>query len=254
MGLIMKRENIIDKLMNGEVVYQQGVSVDCVIFGFHDRMLKVLLSKFNFFHKWMLPVGFVMKDEDVDTAAHRVLKKRTGLDNIYLYQFHAFGSTMRPNLKEHTDIMAKMGLKNNNHWVAQRFVSVGYYALVEYSQVYIHPNANEEVRWFNINEIPSLYSDHNSILEKALSTIRTQIRILPIGYKLLPQKFPLSELRIIYETILGYELDRRNFQRKILSTGFLIKSDEIHLKTGQKPTALFAFDRKKCDEVLQNMI
>jgi hypothetical protein len=251
--LIMKKENIIGKLMNSEVVYQPGISVDCVVFGFHDRMLKVLLSKFNFFQKWMLPVGFIMKDEDVDTAAYRILKKRTNLDNIYLCQFHVFGSTMRPNLKEHTDIMTKMGLKDNNHWVAQRFVSIGYYALVEYSQVHICPNANEEVRWFNINEIPSLYSDHNSIIEKALSTIRTQIRVLPVGYKLLPQKFTLSELRIIYETILGRELDRRNFQRKILAAGFLVKLDEMYMKTGQKPTALFSFDNKKCDEIMQNI-
>ncbi|MDR0724716.1 MAG: NUDIX domain-containing protein [Prevotellaceae bacterium] len=250
----MKRRNIIDKIMNNEAVYQQGVSVDCVVFGFHDRMLKVLLSKFNFFYKWMLPVGFIKKDEDIDAAAHRVLKKITGLDNIYLYQFHAFGSPMRPNLKDHNDIMAKMGLKDNSHWVAQRFISVGYCALVEYSQVHIRTNANKDVRWFNLNEIPSLYSDHNNIIEKALSTIRSQINILPIGYKLLPEKFPLSELRIIYETILGCELDRRNFQRKILSTEYLIKLDEYCEKTGQKPTVLFSFDKKQCDKALQNII
>jgi hypothetical protein len=240
--------------MHNEVIYQQGISIDCVVFGFHDRMLKVLLSKFNFFHKWMLPVGFIMNDEDMDAAAYRVLKKRTGLDNIYLYQFHAFGSNVRPNLKEHIEIMSKMGLKDNNHWLAQRFISVGYCALVQYSQVQIRANANEEVRWFNLNEIPSLYSDHNSIIEKALSTIRTQIDALPIGYKLLPEKFPLSELRLIHETILGCELDRRNFQRKILATGYLTKLDEYQTKTGQKPAVLFSFDKQKCDEALQNII
>jgi hypothetical protein len=250
----MKKRNIIDKLMYNETIYQQGISVDCVMFGFHDRMLKVLLSKFNFFHKWMLPVGFIMKEEDMDAAAGRVLRKRTGLEDIYLYQFHAFGSTLRPNAKEHRDIMTKMGLTDANHWMVQRFVSVGYYALVEYSQVNIRPNAGEELRWFNINEVPLLYSDHNSIIEKALTTIRTQMDVIPIGYKLLPEKFPLSELRVIYEIILGKELDRRNFQRKILSTGYLIKLDEYHRKTGQKPTALFSFDREKCEEALQSII
>jgi hypothetical protein len=250
----MKRRSILDKIMNGEVVYRQGVSVDCVVFGFHDRTLKVLLSKFNFYHKWMLPVGFIMNDEDINAAAYRVLKKRTGLDNIYLYQFHTFGSNVRPNLKEHIEIMSKMGLKDNNHWLAQRFISVGYCALVQYSQVHIRANASEEIRWFSLNEIPSLYSDHNNIIEKALSTIRTQIDALPIGYKLLPEKFPLSELRIIHETLFGRELDRRNFQRKILSTGYLIKLGEYHIKTGQKPTVLFSFDRKKCDEALQSII
>jgi hypothetical protein len=250
----MERRNIVGKLMNNETIYQQGISVDCVVFGFHDRMLKVLLSKFNFFHKWMLPVGFIMKDEDMDASACRVLKKRTGLDDIYLYQFHAFGSTLRPNAKEHRDIMTKMGLTDTTHWMTQRFVSVGYCALVEYSRVNIRANTNEEVRWFNIHEVPLLYSDHNSIIEKALATIRTHMHVIPVGYKLLPEKFSLSELRIIYEIILGKELDRRNFQRKILSTGYLIKLDEYQRKTGQKPTALFSFDREKCEEALQSII
>jgi hypothetical protein len=240
--------------MNNETVYQQGISVDCVVFGFHDRTLKVLLSKFNFFHKWMLPVGFIMQDENMDAAAFRVLKKRTGLNDIYLYQFHAFGSTTRPNLEEHLYIMSKMGLNDNNHWLAKRFISIGYFALVEYSRVNIHPNANESLRWFDINEIPSLYSDHNSVIEKALATIKTQIHTIPIGYKLLPEKFPLSELRVIYEIILGKELDRRNFQRKVMSMGYLRKLNEIHRKTGQKPTVLFSFDGKKCEKALQSII
>jgi hypothetical protein len=249
----MKKGNIVDKLMHNETVYQQGISVDCVVFGFHDRMLKVLLSKFNFFYKWMLPVGFIMRDEDIDAAACRVLKKRTGLSDIYLHQFHAFGSVTRPNLDEHLAIMSKMGLDDKNHWLAQRFISIGYYALVDYSQVNIHANSNESLRWFNLNEVPSLYSDHNIVVEKALSTIRTQISIIPLGYKLLPEKFPLSELRIIYEILFGKELDRRNFQRKILATGYLLKLDEFDRKVGQKQAALFAFDGEKCEKALKSI-
>jgi hypothetical protein len=202
----------------------------------------------------MLPLGFIEKDENMDDAAYRILKKKTGLDNIYLYQFHAFGNTLRSKSQEQRDILSKMGIDDGEHWLAQRFVSIGYYALVEYSKVNIKTNAGEELRWFNINEIPSLYSDHNSIIEKALSVIRSQMRIIPAGYKLLPEKFPLSELRIIYETILGRELDRRNFQRKILASGYLIKLDEIHRKTGRKPATLFSFDKEKCDKALQSII
>jgi hypothetical protein len=240
--------------MHNKGVYQPGVSVDCVVFGFHDRTLKVLLSKFNFFHKWMLPVGFVMKDEDINAAACRVLKQRTGLSNLYVYQFHTFGSAVRPNMKEHTNIMAKMGLKDNTHWIAQRFVSIGYFALAEYSKTRISAGVGEEVRWFNLHEIPTLYSDHNSIIEKALATIRSQINVMPIGYKLLPEKFPLSELRIIYETLLDCELDRRNFQRKILATGYLRQLDEYQVKPGQKPATLFSFDKQKCDEILNSIV
>ncbi|MDR1527089.1 MAG: NUDIX hydrolase [Dysgonamonadaceae bacterium] len=250
----MKKRSVVESVVNNETIYQQGISVDCVIIGFHDRRLKVLLSKFNFFHKWMLPVGFIMKDEDMDVAACSVLKNITGLKDIYMYQFHTFGSTIRLNAKEHRTIMAKIGLADTNHWLAQRLVSVGYCALVDYSQVNISASANEKVQWFNINEIPSLYSDHNSIIGKALAMIRTQLDIIPVGYKLLPEKFPLSELRIIYETILEQELDRRNFQRKILSTGYLINLGEYQRKPGQKPTALFAFDKEKCEEALQNII
>jgi hypothetical protein len=249
----MEKEKIIDRLMNGEAVYQQGISIDCVIFGFHDRMLKVLLNKFNVSDKWMLPVGLIMKDEDIDAAACRVLKKKTGLDSIYLYQFHAFGSTVRPNLKEHRDILLKLGLRDENHWIAQRFVSIGYCAFLEYSKVRIRTDGDEELRWFGIDEIPPLYSDHNGIIEKALSVIRTQIRIIPIGYKLLPEKFPLSELRNIYEAILGRELDRRNFQRKILSTEYVRKLDEIYRKPGQKPAVMFSFVREKCEEALKKI-
>jgi hypothetical protein len=249
----MKKKDVINKIVNNEVICQQGLSVDCVVFGFHDRMLKVLLSKFKFFHKWMLPVGFIMKDEDVDTAACRVMKKRTGLNNIFLHQFHVFGNTIRPDAKEHTDIMRKMGLPNRDHWISQRFISIGYYALVEYSEVNIRANAEEEIRWFNLNEIPLLYSDHNNIIERALSTIRTQLSVAPIGYKLLPEKFPLSELRNIYETILGKELDRRNFQRKILATGYIRQLQEICKKPGLKPTTLFSFNKEKCDEAMNNI-
>jgi hypothetical protein len=249
----MKKKEIINQIINNEVIYQQGLSVDCVVFGFHDRMLKVLLSKFNFFHKWMLPVGFIMKDEDVDMAACRVLKKQTGLNNIFLHQFHVFGNMVRPNAKEHSDIMRKIGLANVDHWISQRFISIGYYALVEYSEVNIRPNADEDIRWFNLNEIPMLYSDHNSIIERALSTIRTQLHIAPIGYKLLPEKFPLSELRNIYETILGKELDRRNFQRKILATGYIRQLQEICKKPGLKPTTLFSFNKEKCDEAMNSI-
>jgi hypothetical protein len=201
----------------------------------------------------MLPAGLIMKDEDVDAAACRILKKHTGLDNLYLRQFHVFGDKTRPNLKEHTDFLRKMGISGENHWISQRLIGIGYYALVEYSRVYVRPGAGEDIRWFNINEIPSLYSDHNVIIEKALSSIRTQLRIAPIVYKLLPEKFSLSELRSIYETILEEELDRRNFQRKMIAAGYIIQLHEAWKKPGIKPTSLFSFDRKKCDEILNSI-
>jgi hypothetical protein len=234
-------------------VFQPGISVDCVILGFYEGTLRVLLNKFNSFHKWMLPGGFVHRNEDVDASAHRVLKLRTGLDDIYLSQFNVFGNANRTDLNENEDVLLKQGFKNvknrKKHWLIQRFISIGYYALVEYSEVKIHADSGEEVQWFNINELPELYSDHNHIVKKAIAFLRNQIRIIPIAYKLLPEKFTLTELRNIYEAILGRELDRRNFQRKMFSIGFVTKLAETQKKPGFKTTTLFSFNKEKCAEM-----
>jgi hypothetical protein len=252
----MNNGDVWREMMARADMFQPGISVDCVIFGFYEGALKVLLNKFNFFHKWMLPGGFVYRDEDVDASACRVLKIRTGLDDIYLQQFNVFGNMNRTNLAENEDVLFKQGFRNEktrkNHWFIQRFVSIGYYALVEYSEVKRHTDFDETVQWFNINELPELYSDHNHIIKKAIGFIRNQIRITPVAYKLLPEKFTLSDLRNIYEAILGRELDRRNFQRKIFSLGFVTQLKEVQKKPGFKPTTLYSFDKEKCAEMFSN--
>jgi hypothetical protein len=250
----MRKIKIIDRLVKEDAIYQEGISVSCVIFGFHDRKLKVLLSKFRFFNKWILPVGFIRKDEDLDATASRIIKIRTGLGNVYLHQFSAFGSSIRSNLKQYMEVLIKTGVIDSNHWILRRFIGVGYYALVNYSQVRIRHDVDEELCWFDINEIPMLFSDHNSIIGRALSTIRAQIRIMPLGYKLLPEKFLLSELRIIYEIILEKELDKRNFHRKIMSTGFIRKLGETYKRPGMKAAELFSFDSEKCEEAMNSTL
>ncbi|SHF78317.1 NUDIX hydrolase [Dysgonomonas macrotermitis] len=233
---------------------QQGVSVDCVIFGFHDGNMKVLLNKFSYYTQWMLPGGFVGKEESIDTAADRVLKNRTGLENVYLKQFHTFGDWKRTKLPENEEMLILRGFENpkdrEKHWLMQRFVSIGYYALVEYSKVKIETNEDEEIAWFDLKDIPELYSDHNEILEKALYTLRIRLSISPIGYELLPEKFTMTEMRIIFETILQKKLDRRNFQRKMLAAGLVYKLDEVSKKFGVKDSALFSFDKEKYEKAL----
>jgi len=233
-----------------------GLSIDCIIFGFHEGTIKVLLNKFSDYTMWMLPGGFIHKDENVDDAAYRILKTRTGLKNVYLQQFHLFGNSQRTNLNENDDILSRYGYKDveerAKHWLMQRYVSMGYYALVEYSKVKIESSQDEETEWFDLNEIPRLYSDHSSMIEKALSTIRMHLSTLPIGYELLPEKFTMTDLRTIYETILKKKLDRRNFQRKILSTGLIIKLEEVSKRFGIKTSTLFAFDKEKYNSALKN--
>jgi len=236
--------------------FHPGLSVDCVIFGFHDGIIKILLNKFSHYTHWMLPGGFVFKDENVNDAAMRVLENRTGLDNLYLQQFYTFGDKARTKISENENMLLRHGItdveEQRKHWLVQRFVSIGYYALVEYSKVRIETNPDEEIAWFDVDEIPDLYSDHNQIIEKAQSTIRIHLATLPIGYELLPEKFTMTELRIIYETILKKKLDRRNFQRKMLSTGLIYKLDEVSKKFGVKTSALFSFDKEKYEKALND--
>ncbi|MDR0429832.1 MAG: NUDIX domain-containing protein [Tannerellaceae bacterium] len=238
--------------------YCPGISLDCVIFGFHEGSLKVLLNKFTTYSKWMLPGGFIYKEEDVDDAAARTLVSRTGLANVYLRQFYLFGDVKRTSITENEDLMVRQGFgleeKHISEWFLQRFFSIGYYAFVEYGKATLQSNIDENVTWFDLNDIPPLYADHNCIIEKAISNIRSQLNSIPIGYELLPEKFTLTQLRIIYETILGEKLDRRNFQRKILSAGLVCKLDEVYKKWGQKSSALYSFDKQKYKDAIKNGI
>lgn len=228
-----------------------SVSIDCIIFGFHDGILKILLNKFKTNRKWMLPGGFVFLHENVNNAAYRILSERTGLKEIYLKQFYLFGDTQRVHPDENKQILDTTGV-NSPHWLLNRFVSIGYYALVEYSQLKVYSNEHEKVEWFHINEVPQLYGDHNKIIEKAIKSIRSQINSIPMGYELLPKKFTMTDLRIIYETILDRKLDRRNFQRKMLATGFIIKLEEVSKKWGCKSATLFTFDKEKYNFALKS--
>lgn len=234
----------------------QGVSVDCVIFGFHNGKMKILLNRFESHNQFMLPGGFIYYDENVEDAAHRILKNRTGLDRIYLQQFYLFGDRNRTSIKENEGLLHEENIpleqENKKHWLLQRFVSVGYYAFVDYEKVNVYAPEKEFIDWFDVESIPELYSDHNRIIEKAISVIRSQLRDLPIGYELLPEKFTISDLRIIYETILGKEIDRRNFQRNILSKGFIIKLEEVSKRWGVKTTSLYSFDKEKYEEARVN--
>lgn len=251
----MTPKNITSLLKKGTESFQPGLSVDCVIFGFHEGKLKILLNRFLSFDKWMIPGGFAAKNENVNDSAHRVLSFRTGLKNIYLKQFYFFGDIKRTSMTENDYLLQCMGYSDpeerKNHWLMQRFVSIGYYALVEFSKVKIQCTKEEEIKWFDYDEIPELYSDHNQIIEKAISNIRKQLVYTPIGYELLPEKFTLTELRLIYESILGKSLDRRNFQRKILSLGYILKLDETQRKIGMKPTTIYSFDKKKYKQAME---
>ncbi|MEA9415732.1 NUDIX hydrolase [Flavobacterium sp. PL02] len=234
--------------------YQPGLSIDCVIFGFHDNQLKVLLIKTPYENKWSLPGGFVPINEDIDDAAVRVLKIRTGVEGIFLRQFATFGKVKRNDKHFGNAILDHLKIpREAGKWLSQRFVTVGYYALVDFLQTVPQQNKKEElIEWVDHKEVPELILDHKEILDKALITLRNELNLIPVGYNLLPEKFTIPELQKLYETILDRKLDRRNFLRKITNIGILNKLDEKKSNVAHKAPNLYTFDKDKYDEVLKN--
>lgn len=236
-----KKREYLEFVEKGDRLYLRHLSVDCVIFGFHDNKLRVLLLKWKDGGHWCLPGGFIKRNESVDDAAIRILKDRTGLNDIFLRQFHAFGDPFRDRSKELLSIQAK-----NGKWLTERFITIGYYALVEYSKVHPQPDwLSEECRWFDIHKIPKLIYDHGAIVKRALVELQVSLNDQPVGHKLLPEKFTMPELQRLYETLLDKTLDRRNFQKKMLSLGILERLKERKTGGAHKAPYLYRFDKKK---------
>jgi ADP-ribose pyrophosphatase YjhB (NUDIX family) len=227
------------------------ISLDCVIFGFHENQLKILLLQLKYSKEWALPGGFAEKEETLEEAARRTLKERTGLDNIFLKQFYVFSDPQRSKENPAVKDLKESGAVYNPAWFAQRFISVGFYALVDYEKVTPAPDYfSERCAWKPLEEIDTLMMDHRQILDKALETLRLQLSHQPIGYNLLPEKFTMPELQKLYETILGKSLDRRNFQRKILSYKILNKLDERKKGGAYKAPYLYEFNLENYNKAL----
>ncbi len=244
----------IELFENGQQYFLPSVSIDNVIFGFHENELKVLLLKAHKGERWGLPGGYVFKDEEIDDAAVRILQNRTNLQDLFLQQFYVFGSTRRTKLdllqQVFNDLAANL---TEDSWLMQRFISIGYYALVEYEKVTPQPDElSSECSWHELTSLPELIFDHQQIIEKALQALRLQLNYQPIGYNLLPKEFTLKNLQVIYETILGRKLDRGNFNRKILGYGVLDKKEKLYSGAAHKAPYLYSFNREKYFEALQN--
>jgi ADP-ribose pyrophosphatase YjhB (NUDIX family) len=240
-------------LEKGDKIYHPGISVDCVIFGFHEQQLKILLLKIDTVNKWALPGGFIKKTEPIEEAAYRVLQERTGVKDIFLQQFHVFGAPDRADASIHQKRYQSYGVKiPKDNWLIQRFITVGFYALVDFNEVKLQPNEHEaDCQWIDIENLNVLMMDHGDIVQKALETLRAQIAYLPIGKNLLPKKFTMPELQKLYETILNQKLDRRNFQRKLLSFGILNRLTETKKGGAHKAAYLYSFNDKKYQKALK---
>jgi 8-oxo-dGTP diphosphatase len=214
----------------------KNVSVDCVIFGFEKFSLEVLLIKRARNPKknyWALPGGFLKKGELIEDAAKRILNVTTGIDDIYLEEMAIFDEIDRFPLR--------------------RVFSVGYFALIRPEDYILSTGVDTtEVKWFNLNNLPDLPFDHSNILNTALNSLRNRVKYKPIGFELLPEKFTLPQLQLLYELILGKKLDKRNFRKKISKTNLINKQKEKDKNNKTRAAYLYKFDKHNYNELIKS--
>jgi len=206
-----------------------GLAVDCVVFGFDEADLKLLLVERAMSPcqgHWALPGGFVRIGESVDEAARRELREETGLAGVFLEQLFTFGAVDRHP--------------------GDRVVTVAYYALVKLADQRTRPATEARAAtWFPASKVPPLAFDHGQILQVALDRLRGKVRYVPIGFELLPPKFTLSELQHLYEAILGRPLDKRNFRKKVLAMDLLDDLEELQRGVRHRAARLYGFNPRK---------
>lgn len=223
-----------------------NLSVDCVVFGFDYKKLNVLLTKRELkdtktnkilFTDYTVQGHHVLEGENLDEAAKRVLKDKTGLEDIYLEQFHTFGGTDRM-LNERD----RLWTKKSYPMVSEHVITVGFYSLVNGFKV-SPDQQHQETQWFPVDALPELGFDHKKIINKALSCLRIKLSREPIGFELLPEKFTLTQLQNLYESVLGIKFDRRNFRKKVAQMKYLIPLDEKQTGVAHKPAQVYIFSK-----------
>ena len=203
------------------------VSVDCIVFGFENNQLKLLIGRRQMDPgrgEWSLYGGFVRDDEGLDEAANRVLYSLTGLKEIYMKQVGAFGAVDRDP--------------------GERVISVAYCALINVNDYDDKLRQQYELEWADLSQLPKLYSDHNQMVSKAISLLRRRIKTEPLSFNLLPDLFTLTQLQHVYEAILGTPIDKRNFRKRIKQIDFIEKTELIDKKTSKRGAALYRFNKK----------
>jgi len=203
------------------------VSVDCIVFGFENNKLKLLIGRRQMDPgrgEWSLYGGFVKADESLEDAAHRVLHDLTGMKKIYMKQVGAFGAIDRDP--------------------GERVISVAYCALINVNDYDDKLREQYGLQWVNIDALPKLYSDHNLMVRKAVNLLRQRIKTEPLSFNLLPDLFTLTQLQHVFEVILGSEIDKRNFRKRIKQFDFIEKTELIDKVTSKRGAALYRFNKK----------
>ena len=204
------------------------VAIDCIIFGFDGQEIKLLLIKRNFEPeqgRWSLMGGFVNENEDLDVSASRILYELTGLTNIYVEQLHTYGKVNRDPV--------------------ERTISVVYFALINIASHDSDAVRQYNAAWMSLNHKPRLIFDHDDMVRLALDQLRYKAALHPLGFELLPEKFTIPQLQKLYEAIYAGPLDRRNFSRKLLSTGLLQDTGLKNEHSATKKAVLYCLDKEK---------
>lgn len=245
-------------VLNGYLRYVPHVSIDCAILGYHDQQLKLLLIRNKFVNGWCLPGGYILRTETLVQAAARIVKERTGVDNLFLQQFKTFGDPDRAQISKFDEkTWAKLtGIPNGKkNWLIDQTISVGFYAITDFSKTLLQTDfISADCAWFDIERLPRLEFDHGEMVKEALHTMRLQLYHYPIGSNLLPAKFTLTEIRALYETLLGKKLDVSNFPKKLIALGLLNKLAEKRSIGAHRSPHLYSFNKTRYNHALKEGI
>ncbi len=221
----------------------QNLSYDSVIFGFNGTQLKILILEYHNTGLFALPGGFVQMDENLEDAVKNGVRQRTGIQDIYLEQFYTFGGLKRSDPAAMDKILTQNNLdKEQYSWMMGRFISIGYYALINYEDVTPKPDElSDSINWYPIDELPKLMMDHEEMVERALKVLRHNLDRKLVGTNLLPHKFTMKQLQQVYEAVLGVGLRRTTFQRKMLSLDILVRHEKLFQGKAHKAPYLYSF-------------
>jgi 8-oxo-dGTP diphosphatase len=213
----------------------EALSIDCLIFGFKNSNLDILLVQHGegiSKGKWALPGGWIKYDEGIDEAAIRILKALTGVSNVFLEQLKAFG--------------------NVDRYPTRRVITIAYYALVKPEDYTLQPGFTAaDARWFRVSDLAALPYDHEKILRQGMDHLKHKLRHEPIGFNLLPKKFTLLQLQELYEALLNKKLDKPNFRRKLINMNLLVPCKEKQTEVSHRAANLYKFDKKIYDKLTE---
>jgi hypothetical protein len=229
--------------------------VDCILFGYEEQRIKVLLLDPVDKSVWSLLGTYVYKNESLRAAANRIVKKRLSLKDLILYQYHTFGNPGRVNGK-HVKLLVEnqlLGYPKLEEWVNQDYISVCYFGFVRIDEVQLKKDdLDRRLEWFPVNDLPDLFFDHAKMIEIALRLLKQGLNYLPVGKYIMPKRFTMNQLQVLYEQIIGRKLDRGNFQKKLRKLDLLERHGKLKDGRSNKAPYIYSFKKARYQELVED--